>query len=88
VSFGILNFLKFATVLVFLGDHCVCVYYGVADPYYWAWLPQAKKPFSQDIKDAVLPQLSDMNFVQSLCDELYEMFKVCSRILFSFSPVV
>jgi phosphatidylinositol 4-kinase type 2 len=39
-------------------------------------LAQAKVPFSQEIKDLVLPQLSDMNFVQELCDELYELFKV------------
>lgn len=35
-----------------------------AYPYHWAWLPQAKVPFSKDIKDLVLPALSDMNFVQ------------------------
>ncbi len=46
------------------------------DPYHWAWLPQAKIPFSQEIKELVLPQLSDMNFVQDLCDEMYELFKV------------
>jgi len=37
----------------------------------------AKKPFSQEIKDLILPQLSDSSFVQSLCDDLYELFKVC-----------
>ena len=36
----------------------------------------AKVPFSDEIKELVLPQLSDMNFVQDLCDELYELFKV------------
>ncbi|KAL5022304.1 hypothetical protein ScPMuIL_001459 [Solemya velum] len=46
-----------------------------AYPYHWAWLPQAKLPFSQEIKDLVLPQLSDMNFVQDLCDDLFELFK-------------
>ncbi|XP_064630914.1 phosphatidylinositol 4-kinase type 2-alpha-like isoform X2 [Lineus longissimus] len=46
-----------------------------AYPYHWAWLPMAKKPFSEEIKALVLPQLSDMNFVQDLCDELYELFK-------------
>lgn len=46
-----------------------------AYPYYWAWLPQAKKPFSSHTCNLVLPQLSDMNFVQDLCDELYELFK-------------
>lgn len=47
-----------------------------AYPYHWAWLPQAKIPFSKDIKDQVLPLLSDMNFVEELCTELYELFKV------------
>uniref|UniRef100_A0A6M2DM22 Phosphatidylinositol 4-kinase type 2 n=1 Tax=Xenopsylla cheopis TaxID=163159 RepID=A0A6M2DM22_XENCH len=46
-----------------------------AYPYHWAWLPQAKVPFSQDTRDRVLPLLSDMNFVQELCDELYVLFK-------------
>ncbi|KAG8279933.1 Phosphatidylinositol 4-kinase type 2-beta [Homalodisca vitripennis] len=46
-----------------------------AYPYHWAWLPQAKVPFSNHIKDLVLPQLSDMNFVQDLCDDLYHLFK-------------
>ncbi|KAL7637044.1 UNVERIFIED_CONTAM: hypothetical protein RMT77_012802 [Armadillidium vulgare] len=46
-----------------------------AYPYHWAWLPYAKVPFSQEIKDLVLPYLSDMNFVQELCDELYNLFK-------------
>ncbi len=35
-----------------------------------------KVPFSKKIKDLVLPKLSDMNFVQDLCDELYNLFKV------------
>lgn len=44
-------------------------------PFHWAWLPQAKKPFSDDIKDLVLPLLSDMNFVQhELCDEIQRLF--------------
>nr|KAG5714218.1 hypothetical protein BaRGS_018435 [Batillaria attramentaria] len=47
-----------------------------AYPYHWAWLPQAKVPFSQEIKDQVLPLLSDMNFVQDLCDDLHELFRI------------
>ncbi|KPM03333.1 phosphatidylinositol 4-kinase type 2-beta-like protein, partial [Sarcoptes scabiei] len=43
-------------------------------PYYWAWLPFAKKPFSDSIRQLVLNQLSDMNFVQELCDELLYLF--------------
>ena len=54
------------------------VFLPSSDPYHWAWLPQAKIQFSQEIKDLVLPQLSDMNFVQDLCDEMYELFKVSS----------
>lgn len=46
-----------------------------AYPYHWAWLPQAKNPFSQDIKDLILPSLSDQNFVEEMCNELYELFK-------------
>jgi phosphatidylinositol 4-kinase type 2 len=46
-----------------------------AYPYHWAWLPQAKLPFSEEIKDLVLTKLSDMNFVQELCRELLEIFK-------------
>ncbi|XP_058451889.1 phosphatidylinositol 4-kinase type 2-alpha isoform X2 [Malaya genurostris] len=46
-----------------------------AYPYHWAWLPQAKVPFSQDIKDLILPSLSDLNFVEELCNELFELFK-------------
>lgn len=45
-----------------------------AYPYYWAWLPYAKIPFSQEIKDLVYAPLSDMNFVQELCDDLHEIF--------------
>lgn len=46
-----------------------------AYPYHWAWLSQAKTPFSLETRDLVLPLLSDMNFVQDLCDELYTLFK-------------
>jgi len=46
-----------------------------AYPFHWAWLPYAKIPFSAEIKDMILPLISDMNFVQDLCDELYTIFK-------------
>lgn len=46
-----------------------------AYPFHWAWLPYAKVPFSQEIKEHVLPLISDMNVVQDLCDELYGIFK-------------
>lgn len=45
-----------------------------AYPYYWAWLPYAKIPFSQESRKQYYPLLTDMNFVQELCDELYEIF--------------
>lgn len=48
-----------------------------AYPYHWAWLSQAKLPFSETTRELVLPQLSDHNFVQDLCDDLYLLFKVC-----------
>ena len=44
-------------------------------PFHWAWLPQAKVAFSQEIKDLLLPKLSDINFVQQeLCDEIQKLF--------------
>ncbi|XP_016420779.1 phosphatidylinositol 4-kinase type 2-beta-like [Sinocyclocheilus rhinocerous] len=46
-----------------------------AYPFHWAWLPQAKVAFSQETRDLVLSRISDMNFVQDLCEDLYEMFK-------------
>ena len=48
-----------------------------AYPYHWAWLTYAKVPFSQRIRDLILPKLSDMNFVQDLCDELFNLLQVC-----------
>ncbi|XP_040821784.1 phosphatidylinositol 4-kinase type 2-beta isoform X3 [Ochotona curzoniae] len=46
-----------------------------AYPFHWAWLPQAKVPFSEETRNLVLPYISDMNFVQDLCEDLYELFK-------------
>jgi len=43
-------------------------------PYHWAWLPYAKIPFSDRIKELVLPRLSDMNFVQEFIDDLFDLF--------------
>ncbi|XP_068606784.1 phosphatidylinositol 4-kinase type 2-beta isoform X2 [Brachionichthys hirsutus] len=51
-----------------------------AYPFHWAWLPQAKVAFSQGTRDLVLSRLSDMNFVQDLCEDLYEMFKTKASI--------
>ena len=33
-------------------------------------------PFSQETRELVLSRLSDMNFVQDLCEDLYELFMV------------
>lgn len=51
-----------------------------AYPYHWAWLTQAKQPFSEITRELVLPLLSDQNFVQDLCDDLYHLFKVFIKI--------
>lgn len=45
-----------------------------AYPYYWAWLPQAKVPFSRETRELILPLLGDMNFVQVCCKTLKEVF--------------
>lgn len=54
----------------------------LTDPFYWAWLTQAKEPFMDEISELVLPQLADMNFVQDLTEDLYLLFRVCSYQLF------
>uniref|UniRef100_A0A8D0GYK1 Phosphatidylinositol 4-kinase type 2 n=1 Tax=Sphenodon punctatus TaxID=8508 RepID=A0A8D0GYK1_SPHPU len=46
-----------------------------ACPFYWALLPQAKVPFSQETRDLILLSTSDINFVQELCEDLFELFK-------------
>lgn len=46
-----------------------------AYPYHWAWLPQAKVPFSEETKNHVLPLLSDMNYVEEICTELFYLFQ-------------
>lgn len=45
-----------------------------AYPFYWAWLPMAKKPFSGRIKDLVLDKLKDDDFVTSIVEELRVLF--------------
>lgn len=59
----------------FSNTFCFCPFL-FSDPFYWAWLPQAKVPFSQEIKDLILPKISDPNFVKDLEEDLYELFKV------------
>jgi len=44
-------------------------------PFYWAWLPLAKVPFSDDIAFLIVPKLKDTDFVESLVQELRAVFK-------------
>lgn len=46
-----------------------------AYPFYWAWLPQAKQPFSDATREVMLPQINDLDFVSDLCDDLKRMFE-------------
>ena len=47
-----------------------------AYPYYWAWLPQAKIPFSSDIRQHLLPLVSDQSFIDDVVDDLKVLFEV------------
>ena len=47
-----------------------------AYPYYWAWLPYANQPFAQETKDLLLHKLKDLQLIQDILDELYELFKL------------
>uniref|UniRef100_A0A5K3FRX6 Phosphatidylinositol 4-kinase type 2 n=2 Tax=Mesocestoides corti TaxID=53468 RepID=A0A5K3FRX6_MESCO len=46
-----------------------------AYPFYWAWLPMAKIPFSSEIRDHILPLITDAHFVNDLVRDLYKLFK-------------
>ena len=59
-------------------------FFPLSDPFHWAWLPQAKESFMDEISELVLPQLADMNFVQDLTEDLYLLFRVCSSQLFCY----
>lgn len=56
--------------------HWLKEYFFLIDPFHWVWLPQAKVPFSEETKNLILPYISDMNFMQDLCEDLHELFKV------------
>eukprot|EP01136_Pigoraptor_vietnamica_P045881 Opistho-1_new@24421 len=43
-------------------------------PYHWAWLPQAKRPFSPETIEAVLPLLQDPHCMEDIEDELSRLF--------------
>ncbi|OAF70685.1 hypothetical protein A3Q56_01532 [Intoshia linei] len=50
-----------------------------AYPYHWAWLKCSLEPFSEDTCNKFLPLLNDDNFVQSIVDDLAEIFKIDSN---------
>ena len=54
-----------------------------SDPYYWAWLPYASVPFSDETKDLVLTKLKDLDLVQELIDQLYGLFHV-RRVIINY----
>lgn len=60
---------------------------GNADPFYWAWLDQAKIPFSEQSRQKVLPLIDDPDFVRDLCMELRKLFRVCHFSPISFNMV-
>ena len=57
------------------------MFFIFSDPFHWAWLPQAKEPFVEEVQNLVLPQLGDMNFVQDLIEDLYHLFRVRYRFI-------
>lgn len=44
-------------------------------PFHWAWLKQAREPFSEETTKAVLPLIDDLDFVLELCDDLKRLFE-------------
>ena len=48
----------------------------ILDPFHWAWLPQAKIPFSEEIRSLVGPHIDDLDFVMDLCEDLRHLFEV------------
>jgi len=47
-----------------------------AYPFGWAWLKQARQPFSDDTRRNVLPYLDDLEFVMEMCEDLRKLFSV------------
>ncbi|VDP37989.1 unnamed protein product [Soboliphyme baturini] len=47
-----------------------------AYPFHWAWLKQARTPFSDETRAFILPRAEDLDFVMELCDELRKLFEV------------
>jgi hypothetical protein len=55
-----------------------------AYPYHWSWLPYAKEPFSDEIRELLLPKLEDEVFVEELIVELKKLFKVLLAVFSDF----
>lgn len=70
------SFFQFHSFLYLIFKNYVRFLNFFTDPFHWAWLPMAKRPFSTEIKDLVLDKLKDMSFIDCLCDDLRELFKV------------
>lgn len=58
---------------------CFVLMLPITVPYHWAWLPQAKKPFSQETINLILPKISSHTFVENLVEELQTLFKVSEQ---------
>ena len=61
---------------------CVCTHLPhphFADPFYWYWLPMAKKPFSEESVSVYLPKLQDEGFVEGLVEDIRNLFKVACQ---------
>ncbi|KRZ45764.1 Phosphatidylinositol 4-kinase type 2-beta [Trichinella pseudospiralis] len=46
-----------------------------AYPFHWAWLKQAREPFSDETRRLILPRIEDLDFVMELCDDLKKLFE-------------
>ncbi|KRX98740.1 Phosphatidylinositol 4-kinase type 2-beta [Trichinella pseudospiralis] len=44
-------------------------------PFHWAWLKQAREPFSDETRRLILPRIEDLDFVMELCDDLKKLFE-------------
>lgn len=68
VQLGMKNFKFNRSIFIIIALH--------VDPFYWAWLPLAREPFSENIREAVLDKLKDLQFVQTMTDEIRAVFSV------------
>ena len=55
---------------------------GLVKALIQVWLFQFQVPFSNETRDLVLEKLSDMNFVQDICDDLHALFEVGTHDLY------